>query len=155
MLDYQDSVKFWRPFLPGVLMRMKSPLKTTWQSLAAPPSHPGKTAWAGDSAASFWSSHYWMIIQNTSLWEPKMWALRRWSQTTYSSMGRLWCWWTRTRDMGGHWGHLADSPTPLHLLSSLIHMVNHIWYISSEISNTFSQCLRSSRCGEDSGPDGI
>jgi len=91
---------------------MKSSLNTTWQSLAAPPSHPGKTAWPRNSTASFWSSHYWMIIQNTSLWEQKMWALSRWSQTTYSSMGRPWCWWARTRDMRGHGGHLADSSTP-------------------------------------------
>lgn len=33
MLDYQDPMKFWGPFLPGVLTRMKSSLNTTWQSL--------------------------------------------------------------------------------------------------------------------------
>ena len=68
-------------------------------------------------------SNFWMIIQNASLWEKKMWALSRWSQTTYSSMRRLWCWWARMHDMGGQWGRLADSPTSPRLPSPLSHMV--------------------------------
>ena len=42
MLDYQNSVKFWGPFLPGILMRMKSFLNTTSQSLLYHPIIQGR-----------------------------------------------------------------------------------------------------------------